>query len=59
MESVCGHELTKRVAPLFTCYGCASVCYRLCRAGSPMVLLALRDGSTAVLSSCQGSEVEI
>ena len=41
------------VAPhVFTC---VSVCYRLCRAGSPLVHQALRDGSTAVLSGCRGS----
>ena len=40
----CGHEQLMRVAPHVHMYGSASVCYILCRAGSPLVLLALRDG---------------
>jgi hypothetical protein len=59
MQGECGHEQLMRVAPHVHMYGSASVCYKLCRAGSPLVHLALRDGSTAVLSSCQGSEEEI
>ena len=44
VQGKCGHEQLMRVAPHVHMYGSASVCYILCRAGSPLVLLALRDG---------------
>lgn len=44
MQGVCGHEQLMGVAPHVICFTCASVVPCLCRAGSPLVLLALRDG---------------
>jgi hypothetical protein len=44
VESVCGHEQIKRVAPHVICSHVQVFVPCLCRAGSPLVLLALRDG---------------